>query len=1003
MITPEKTKRVILPWKISWMIIFLLVIPGVLHSQRIITGKVTGADTREGLPGANVVVKGTTTGAVSNLDGSYQIQVASGRDILVFSFVGYQTQEIVVGDQTVINVTLSPEVRSLEEIVVMGYSEKKKTEIASAVSVLDEGRLRDVISSNMGAMLQGKVAGVQVVNSSGYPGAGSEIRIRGTSTLNGNSEPLYVVDGIIAGNGDPGIDPALIENVTILKDAGATGLYGSRANGGVIILTTKRGSSKPQYEFSSSVGLRTPDFGKVQMMNGAEYYDAHQGLFTDTTGYIDKVRFLNNYPKALRERNFDWVNTIFKPAMVQNYYLSASGGSEKYKYFLGASYFNEDGTFMNTNFEKISLRSNNSYTFSDRINLNGNIDLSVSRGKSYDYMDMYYTWLSSPWDSAYDASGKVRYVDQSTSGWYSRDKINPIHSIQNSDYGYQSAAMNLNLGLNIKITDWLTFSSTAGLSYWNGLSTSVINPQIAGPLHGIGSLSRDNNYGYGALSTNLLRFAKSFGDHNLSGLVGGEFSYGYSDTWGASAEGLMQGYRTFNTTSKNFKVSGAYGENTLESFLSQINYNFREKYFLTGSYRVDANSKFAPGHKTAVFPTISGAWIISREDFMSTVNAVNMLKLRLSFGYTGNEAIDPGKYNALYSLNSNYNGQVGAYPYQLPNLQLTWEKARQLDLGIDLSLLKRIDLTLDLYSNTTMNLLFVAQQAYSIGYEFRWENSGEIYNKGFEIGISSTNIKTSDFTWTTDFNFSFNANEVGGIARAKPRILNGIEQRLENGKPLYAFYLPVWKGVNPNNGNPVWEKVVRDANGEITDRVTTYDYSAAEAQYAGSAMPKYYGGFTSVVQYKRFSLSFNLSYLGGNKVFNNDRSQFDTDGNEPRMNFVKPQPGDIRWSKPGDKANLPRMGSNSLSYYPSTRFLEDGSYLKLRNITLSYELPTTWFRHKITGITLVLSGDNIYTLTKYTGFDPEATLRITDWSLAGVNDLKYPLNHQYNFSVKVKF
>ena len=962
-------------------------------AQVTVTGHVTGSDTQTGIPGVNVVVKGKARGVVTDVKGDYKIELPSADETLIFSFVGYKRQEVSVSGRTVINVKLEPEITALKEIVVMGYSDKKKTEIASAVSVVGENKLRDVVSSSLGTLLQGKVSGVQVVNSSGAPGSGAEIRIRGTSTLNGNSEPLYVVDGVISGNGDPGIDPAMIDNITILKDAGATGLYGSRANGGVIIVTTKRGGMHPLLEFTATSGLRTPDFGKVKMMNGAEYYDALRGLFIDSTGYLDKVRYLNNYPKALRERNFDWVHEVFRPAWAMNYNLSASGGSDKFRYFLGGSYYDEKGTFMNTWFRKLSIRSNNTYALSDAITLQANIDLSRNTGRSYDYMDMYYTYLSSPWDSGYTKTGEPKYVDQKTTGWYSRDKINPIHSINNSDYGYQSTSIGLNLGLQARLLSWLNFSNTLSINYYNGLSTSVVNPSIAGPLHNIGSLSRLENFGYGFLNTSLLKFEQVWGEHTLSGLAGAEFSYGYNDYWGASAEGLLQGYRTFNTASRNFKVQGAYGENALESILSQVNYNYLQKYFLTASYRLDANSKFAPGHKTATFPTLSLAWLINQEDFLKTSKSINLFKARISYGYTGNEAIDPGKYNALYALNSNYNNQTGAYPSQLPNMLLTWEKTRQINIGFDLNLYERIEMSLDLYSNTTKDLLYIAQQPYSIGYEFRWENAGKILNKGVEFAISSTNIKTPHLTWTTDFNISYNKNEVADVERAKPRIVSGIEQRLESGMPLHAFYLPVWAGVDPSNGNPLWETV---------DGKTTNRYAKAAVKYAGSAMPKFYGGFTSALQYKNLSFSVNFTFLGGNYVYNRDRSQFDSDGNEPKMNFVKLLGDESRWEKPGDVATHPRMGSNSFSYYPSSRFLEKGDYVKFRNFMVSYELPPRFVSKHIKGIVISVSGDNIITFTKYKGMDPEATLRITDWSLPGMNDLKYPLNHQYNFSLKIK-
>lgn len=977
---------------------------GQALAQISVTGKVTGEDDNQGLPGVNIVIKGTTTGSVTDASGNYRIEAKSSENILVFSYMGYLSQEAVVGNRSVINVVLKQDVQALDEVIIMGYSEKKMTEISSAVSVLPAEKIRDVVSPNLTTMLQGKVTGVQIVNSSGFPGSGAEIRIRGTSTLNGNSEPLYVVDGIITGYGDPGIDPSMVESITILKDAGATGLYGARANGGVVIVNTKKGTGgKTKYEFSATVGMRTPDFGKVEMMSGSQAYEAHKGLFVDSNGYFDKIRFNNNYDKSLQDRNFNWVDEVFTPAMVQNYFLSAAGGKDKYNYFIGASYFNEKGTFMNTDYQRLNFRSNNTYHFSDRVSFTGNIDLNVTNGHSYDYMDMYYTFLTLPWDSAYDAAGNPKYIDQNSTGWYSRDKINPIHSIQNSDYAYGGASAGLQLGLNIKILEWLTFTSSAGLSYWNSLATNTVYPEVAGPLHGIGSLYRQNDYGYGILNTNLFKLAHSFGDHNLSGLVGFEISYGYGDSWGASAEGLLPGFNVFNTASKNYKVFGSYEESSVSSFISQANYNYKEKYFLTGSFRIDNNSKFAPDHKTAYFPTLSGSWLMNKEEFMKNAEAISNLKLRLSWGYTGNEAIDPGKYNALYSLTSTYNSQIGAIPFQLPNSELTWEMTRQLDFGVELGLLKRFEIVMDLYQNKTKNLLFVAQQAYSIGYEYRWENAGAVTNSGAELGLSAMIIEKPDFSWNVDFNFSYNTNEVSDIENAKPRNINGIEQRLENGKPLYAFYLPVWLGVNPRNGEPLWEQVVRDENGNITGRVATNQYSKAEAQYVGSAMPKFYGGITTDLKYKNWSLSVNFTYVGGNKVYNRDRTQFDTDGAEPLMNWMVPMDDWTRWEEPGDVATDPRMGANSLSYYPSSRYLEDGSYVKFRYARITYQLPARWFNDKISGLSLTLSCDNLYTFTKYSGIDPEATLRITDWSLAGVNDLKYPLNRQYNITVKLSF
>lgn len=455
-----------------------------------ITGTVRGPDGTL-LPGATVIVKGTSRGNATNAGGQFTVSANPG-EILVVTFTGYDKQELPASNG--MQVTLRTANSQLDQVVVVGYSDKKKSELTSAVTVVDAAKLKDVTTNDVGTMLQGKVSGLQVVSSSGVPGAAAEIRMRGISSVNASQSPLVVVDGIIGGN----YDPNDIESVTVLKDAGATAMYGSQANAGVIIITTKRATTgKIQFQAKVTTGFRTPDFGTMNMMNGSELYERQKEYYrdyipgaTNNSYKIDLLKFYNERPLSLRDQNYNWLTDMFRRAPMQNVYISASGKSEKSDYYLGLSYYNEKGTFMNTNYQRVNLRANSTYHFTKRISLTNNINLSGSFGKTYDYNDMYYAFLNMPWDNPYDSSGKALYVDgNSPFKWWSRDKVNPIHTINNSEHPYKNFDVNYDMGLNIGITDWLTFTSTNRLSLGYNKNKTWYSPDVAGQYHGTGFLN----------------------------------------------------------------------------------------------------------------------------------------------------------------------------------------------------------------------------------------------------------------------------------------------------------------------------------------------------------------------------------------------------------------------------------------------------------------------------------------------------------------------------------
>ena len=974
-----------------------------------ITGKVSTA-TGAALPGATIMIKGTRKGTQTDASGNFILRDAHEKDILVISNIRYTTREVAAAGR--ITVTLEEDTKKFNEVVVVGYSDKKKGELTSAVSVVSAEKLKDVTTNDVGSMLQGKVAGLQVVNSSGVPGAAAEIRLRGVSSVNASQSPLFVVDGIIGGN----YDPNDVENITVLKDAGATAMYGSQANAGVIIVTTKKAKlGKTRFEAKVTTGFRNPDFGRMKMMNGSQLYDRQKEYYRDyipgTTNNsykIDILKFYSERPKTLAGQNYNWLTTLFSTAPVTNVYLSASGSTEKNEYYTGISYYNEKGTFMGTGYQRINLRGNSTYHFTKNISVTNNINISGSTGKSYNYDDVYNAYLNLPWDNPYDANGNAVYVDgNSAFKWWSRDKINPIHTIRNSSHPYKNFDVNYDLGLNVNITKWLSFTSTNRAAVTYNKATDYYSPLTAGNYNGSGYLNELSTLSYGIISNDLLKFNFHMGDHSLSGLAGIAIENSRAEIIGANGQGLPEGLKVLNVASNNKNVIGSNDAAIIQSFISQLSYGYKEKYFLTGSYRVDGSTAFPASKRYGSFPALSAAWLMSKENFLADNKFISMLKLRASYGVTGTQDIGSSRYLGLYSLSSQYNNGSAATPSQLPSPNLTWESKQQADVGIDIAVLNnRINFTADAYNNVTKKLLLQVPQPLSVGFEQRWENVGQVINNGIEFGINTINIKTKDFEWSTDFNINFNSNKLrqlpSDITRTQPTW--SISQIYRNDGNLYEFYMPKWMGVNKETGAPQWEKVNKDADGKIISREATSDYASATYQEVGSALPKFQGGFNSQWTYKNISLSVNAYFLSGNKVFSNTLRFVMNDGNEPYYNQIVLPKGYSIWTKPGDIATEPSPQNAANSTETSTRYLKDGSFLSIRNIALSYTLPKSLISHwKMEGVTFSLTADNVYTFTKFLGQDPGTTITSGSYVMPGVSDFKYPNNRQFLFNINIRF
>lgn len=988
--------------QLFWFLLacFCFAVPS--FAQINVKGIITDTENNETLPGATITLKGTKTSVTTDFDGAYTIKAKSNDDILIFAYMGYITKEVKIADKKTINVALVQEAVGLKDVVVMGYSELKRTEISSSVTTLSIDKLRDVTSSNIANMLQGKVAGVQVVSASGSPGSEAQIRVRGISSLTSPKGPLVVVDGIIGGS----YDPNDVETITVLKDAGATGMYGSQANSGVIVVTTKKGKSdKVEFDFRATSGIRYADQGNLKVMGGAQLYETQKDLYRDyNSGKVDLLKFYTERPIELKSQDFNWVKTLFRPSQINNYYVSAKQKSEKFSYYLGASFFDEEGTFKDTDYKKVNLRSNTSYSFSKNIKVDNNINLSANTANTYDYMDMFYTYLEMPWDNPYGADGNSRYVDGTTKNWWSRDKINPLHTIGNSEHTSKGFDLNYDFTLSIKLAKWLSFTSANRASLYNNKSHDFVSKLAAGTYHDKGYINEISTMGYGLVSTNLLRFNYKLGLHSFSGLAGYEGQSSYFENLSAEGKGLAEGFNVLNVASGEFGVGGTNEEVMTQSYISQVNYNYNSTYFLTGSYRIDKSSSFSPDNRTAYFPSIAVSWLANNENFLKDVSSIGQLKLRASYGLTGSNDIGPSQYLGLFSLNTQYNDLPAAIPVQLANPELSWEQTTQMNLGLDVDLFDRLSLNFDIYNNITKDLLIQVAQPLSVGFETKWENRGEINNKGIEIGFSTINIKTADFEWATDFNFGKNTNKLSDIGSPIYRSVNGISQIYQDGGQLYEFFLPKWLGVDIQTGAPVWEHLEKDDNGNITSRTPTSDYAQATAQEVGSALPEYQGGFASRMKYKSFTFNVNCSYNVGNSVYNFSGRTMDNDGHEPYYNQMQWKSGSTRWTKPGDIADHPSVQNSALSTEISSRYLQKGDYLKIRNITLRYDFPSVLVNKlKLQGISVAVSAENAFTFTKYWGQDPEVTLSSNSFAMPGVSDFRYPGNKQYVLNLELKF
>ena len=976
----------------------------VQQQDQKLKGQVIDATTGEPVIGVNVLVKGSTNGTITDIDGKYELNAPAGA-ILQISFIGYKTVEIAAttSEQTI---KLHEDTETLDEVVVVGYGVQKKESLTGAMSTLKENRLKDVTTPTVENMLNGKVSGVYVAPGSGQPGSNGAVQIRGRATLSGSTSPLWVIDGVIVGE-DPGVlNPSDIENMTILKDAASTAIYGSQGANGVIIVTTKMGKSeKMKINASVKLGVSTMTNGKMEVMNGAELYDYYASFPNQ-----EDIKFSRWNPE-LRNANFDWGELASQAGFTQDYNISLSGGNEKMSSYFSLGYYSEEGTVKGYKYDRYSFRYRSNYKPFSWLTIKPNISGSMKNtdDSQYDYTAKYTMF---PWDSPYDEDGNL--VPDRYSGWVDSSDLNYLNSIS---YGNHTARKTYefsgNFDFDIKITDWLTFTSVNNYR-WTGYFQSTYTDPRTDSASGVqGRVEEEQTNNIQRYTNQYLTFNKIFGKHSVQALLAYEFMDTSAKVINAKGTGIVSGFEVLDATATPEEVGGNLTEWAKQSVFAKANYTYDNRYLAEVSLRRDGASNFGDDKKYGNFFSISAGWNINREKWFKA-DWVDVLKLRASYGSVGNIPYSKYPQYGLYSVSSNYNGIPAILISQVGNKDLTWEQTYTAGVGIDANFFNnRLRFVFDYYNKYTSNILYQVPVSGLTGITSRWQNVGEMRNSGIEITIGGDIIRTKDWLWSLDLNMGYNKNKLEKLYGDDPNMMiiggggndtsiaGAAEKVLKVGYSTDRYYLREWAGVDPKNGAPLWYK--NDGSGE-----TTSNYSEAKQVMTEATSPKLFGGFNTSLTWKNIDLNASFGFSLGGKIYNYSRQEYDSDGAYTDRNQMKLIDGWSRWEKEGDIATHPAAsyGNKSNSNKASTCYLEDGDYLKLRSLSIGYNLNLS--KYYIQNMRIYFTAENVFTLTGFSGIDPEVPAYYDETTgtyksigTAGAN--LYPSTRKFMFGINLTF
>jgi len=943
------------------------------------------------IPGATVVIKGTNIGGVSDIDGKFEISgELSPTSVLVISFVGMKTVEVAIDNRSSINVTLEEDALALDEIIVVGYGTQEKKDITGAVGLVDSEEMESRPNSQMGSLIQGKAAGVQVLSSSGKPSQGLNIRIRGTSSINAGSEPLYVIDGVPT-NDTRSLNPANIESVTILKDASAAAIYGAQGGSGVVLITTKTGSQGPAtIQFDTYVGFAEV-WRTLDVLGSRDYIELMQEMGQNTDW-------------SLYRENTDWQNEIFDQGLNQNYQLSFSGTNNGTNYYIAGGFTDQKGAVRSSKMSRASFsvnidqEINNWLKIGTRMAYTDYQDVDVNDNQSVNQGGVLLGALTTPSIiGIYNDDGT--FTSNPFQNWE-----NPIASTDGSDRLYKNQRLIGSIYGEFTFLNDFKFKSTFGFDHSNDIYDYFLDPFLTSygrALNGRGE-NNTNRYRYYTWD-NVLTYEKQVGNHGINLLAGTIYQESLSEWSNIATQNFNgNGIKTSNGGSEIISAGSYKAQSANWSMIARLNYDYQDKYLITVNFRRDGSYQYAFSKNSIIYnPSFSVGWRLSEESFMNNLEILDDLKVRLGWGTIGNDR--NGSYAAFGKVGAGANYpiggiiQPGTYPASLSNINLKWEVVEQTNFGVDFSMFSgRLGGSIDTYIKRSKDLLLNAPLPKSTGFDNALQNIGELENKGIELLISSTNLHSDNFRWNTDFNISFNRSKVVDI-QGEEFFTGSIAGRGEaslvrEGEPLGIFYGYVFGGVDPATG---------DAYYIGSNRESTFDPTPDDRRIIGSANPDFIYGLTNTLSYKGISLLIFLQGVHGNDVLNATR--IDIEG----MTDPKNQSAVVknRWKTPGDITDIPRSSwGNTDNSRISTRFIESGSYMRIKTLTLSYDLQENLLaKIRIRGLKVYLTGENLFTFTKYTGYDPEVNAFGYSNTAQGIDFGTYPQTRSIIAGLNITF
>lgn len=987
----------------------LAILPNFLLAQGLrISGRITSAQDGQPIPGVNVVVRGTTNGVSTDANGNYSIAIPNPNAVLILTSIGLITQNVTVGNRTVVNIQMQEAVNELSQVVVTGYNTTQRKDISGAITSVSPERFKEIPVTSLDQALQGQAAGVQVTQSSGTPGGGLTVRIRGATSISASNRPLFIVDGVPVASGGLSdrefggqtdnalalFNPNDIESMEVLKDASAKAIYGSRAANGVVLITTKRGRSNQKTSFTLDVQRGLTDVVKrPDLLNATELLTLQREAVINAGQDPDKQGLITGVTDAV---NTDWVDAVLRKGVYQQYQLSTQGGNDKTQFYLSGSYRDEQGVQLNNQFTRYTGQFKFDHKATDRLSFGTNLTLSRAlnkRVKGDNFLDGVYSGAvkSLPYYAPYNEQGRL-YGPADEPNYAGFPNFNPVAQAVLPRFNTYTVKLLGGIYGEYEIIPNLRFRTKFSIDY-NNVTEDNYEPSTTA----IGGyLSTVGGKGYGVfintmfstfVSTNTLKYNFLLNEkHRFSTLAG--FEVQQSTIRNASVSGRLfpsDDFTYINSAGIVDAGGSLITNNGLLSAFGEVDYAYKEKYLATITTRYDGSSRFGQARRFGLFPSGSVAWRISNEKFMESFRFLSDLKLRASYGFTGNERIGDFQFLGTWA-STTYSGATGIGPAALANQLLQWERTREANIGLDASFFSgRLNVTIDAYDNLTDKLLFAQPIPQTTGFSTVQGNIGKVANRGVELTISTVNIKTEAFQWRTDINVSHNDNKVVELVSGEPVFRGYTGDGVSNtnvilpGQPLGTFWGLKFLGVDPATGNAIYD----DKNGD--GRITP-----ADGQVIGNAQAKLFGGLTNRISYKGIDLSvfFQASY--GNSILNFSNTTFVNTGADLKNN--QSRQALKRWQKEGDITSVPKyISGNSYNNYLSSRFLEDGSYLRLKNVSLGYNFPKTWInKYKIGSARVYASAMNLWTLTRYSGPDPEVSTLDGSTSAQGIDFFTFP-------------